>query len=107
MLAEHGGIFRVNADSGEAEFVGRGEILSETVEHPFDGHALRPHLHASPDGQFAAIVNDHGRYGRVIDLRSGNVTLALDGGDYCSETVPFSFAFAAWEERIVAIHRTA
>ena len=107
MLAEDGNLFRLDAHSGESELVGRAEIPSETLEYPFDRHALRPHLHTSPNGQFVAIVNDYGRYGRVIDLRSGNVTLVLDGGDYYSETVPFSFAFACWDGQVVAIHRTA
>jgi hypothetical protein len=107
MLAEDGGLFRLEANSGESELLGRPEIPSENIEHPFNGHVLRPHLHVSPNGQFVAIVNDYGRYGRVIDLRTGNVTLILDGGDYCRETVPFSFAFACWKGQVVAIHRTA
>src|SRR5262249_48924840 len=37
----------------------------------------------------------------------GKVTLALDGGDYHPETVPFSFAFALVRGRLVAIHRAA
>jgi hypothetical protein len=68
--------------------------------------AERP-LHASPGGDFAAIVNDYGRYGSIIDLRSGQVTLALDGGNYHPETVPFSFTFAQVKGRVVAIPRTA
>ena len=64
-------------------------------------------MHASPCGNFAAIVNDYGHHGEVIDLRSGQVTLTLDGGDYYPETVPFSFAFAQVHGRVVAIHRTA
>jgi hypothetical protein len=64
-------------------------------------------LHCSKRGEFAAIVNDYGRYGQVIDLRSRAVTIALDGGEYHSETVPFSFAFANVFGRVVAVHRTA
>jgi hypothetical protein len=53
------------------------------------------------------VVNDYGRYGQVIDLRSGEVTLTLDGGDYHPETVPLSFAFVDLDTSVVAIHRTA
>ena len=107
LLAEDGGLFRFDATSGESELVGRVEIPSETAEdNSFNGHTLRPHLHVSPRGEFAAVVNDYGRYGRIIDLRSGDVTMELDGGDYCCETVPFSFAFACREEQVIAIHRT-
>jgi len=52
-------------------------------------------------------VNDYGQYGQVIDLRSGKITLNLDGGDYCPETVPFSFGFASWQGNVVVIHRAA
>jgi hypothetical protein len=106
VLASDGGLFRLDADSGESDLLARVEIPSEIATDSFNGHALRPHLHAAPNGQFAAVVNDYGRYGRVIDLRSGEVTMQLDGGKYHCETVPFSFAFACRDGRVVAIHRT-
>jgi hypothetical protein len=64
-------------------------------------------LHASADGRFAAVVHDFGRYGRVVDLATGRVTLTLDGGDYHNEHVPLSVAFAEHEGRTVVVHRTA
>jgi hypothetical protein len=107
MLAEDGRLSRFDAHSGKAELVGAIEIPAESAEDPFRGHTLRPHLHVSKDGQFAAVVNDYGRYGRVINLQSGKVTLMLDGDEYRPDTVPFSFAFAYWQGRVVVIHRTA
>jgi len=68
---------------------------------------VRRRLHVSRDGEFAAVVNDYGRHGQLVDLRSGNVTVELDGGDYDQDTVPFSFAFTNVGGRLVAIHRTA
>jgi hypothetical protein len=106
MLAEDGWLVRLAADSEESERVGRVEIPSETVGDPFNGHTLRPHLYLAPNGQFVAVVNDYGRYGCIVDLRSGIVTMHLDGGDYCCETVPFSFAFACRKGQVIAIHRT-
>jgi hypothetical protein len=68
---------------------------------------MKRRLHCSKRGEFAVVVNDYGRYGQVIDLRSGAVTFALDGGDYHPATVPFSFAFADMFGCVVAVHRTA
>lgn len=60
----------------------------------------------SPRGEFAAVVNDYGRHGQVLDLCSGRVTMTLDGGDYCPETVPFSLAFFEVRGRTVVVHRS-
>lgn len=107
MLASDGRLFRIGTRGGEIDPAGSVQIPSEVGEDPFGGHVLGPRLYASQDGRFAAVVNDYGRYGRVIELQSGNVTLMMDGGNYCSETVPFSFAFADWQGQTLAIHRTA
>ena len=106
-LGEDCRIWRWDAHSGEVEIVGRASIPSETPGDSFAGHTLTTRLHASQNGQFAAVVNDYGRYGQVVDLRSGKETLKLDGGDYCPETVPFSFVFASRQGQVVVIHRTA
>jgi hypothetical protein len=107
MLAEDGGLFRLDAHSAEWTDIGSTRVPLEAAGPPFAGHALTRHLYASHSGQFAAVVNDYGRYGQVIDLQSGKVTLRLDGGDYHPDTVPFSFTFAHWQGRVVVIHRTA
>jgi hypothetical protein len=108
MLAEDGGIFRLDASNGGAWSRLASAILpAETERDPYAGHMLTRRLHASGRSEFAAIVSDYGCKGQLVDLRSGQVTLTLDGGDYYPETVPFSFAFAEWQGRIVAIHRTA
>lgn len=107
LLAEDGKIFRLHAEAKEFTQVGRSSVPSEPNHKPWAGHALSKRLHASNSGEFIAVLNDYGRYGQVIDLRSGSPTLSLDGGDYHSETVPFSFAFADVETSVVAIHRTA
>lgn len=107
LLAENGQITRFDADSGDWTHLARAHLIAEPDHKPWCGHVLRPHLHSAPGGDFAAIVNDYGRYGQIIDLRSGRVTLELAGGDYHPDTVPFSFAFARVGARIVAIHRTS
>jgi len=106
MLGEDGRLSRFDAGDGEAQAAGTTNVPEEVPGESFCGHTLKRRLHASQKGDFAAVVNDYGRYGEVIDLRSGRVTLRMDGGMYCSETVPFSFAFAGWQERVVVIHRT-
>jgi hypothetical protein len=107
ILAEDGGLLRFDADSGRSELITRIEVPSEAAREPFGGHTLTRRLHVSHDGEFAAVVNDYGQYGQVIDLRSGEITLNLDGGDYFPETVPFSFGFASWQGNVVVIHRAA
>jgi hypothetical protein len=106
LLAEDGRIIRFDADTSERRPLLHASLASEPDHKPWCGHILKRRLHPSPGGDFAAIVNDYGRFGQIIDLRTGQVTLALDGGNYHSDTVPFSFAFAQEKGRVVAIHRT-
>jgi hypothetical protein len=106
MLAEDGALIRIDADTGDWKRLATASVPPEPDREAWAGHVLKPRLHASAGGEFAAVVHDYGRYGQIIDLRSGEVTLALDGGDYHTETVPFSFAFAEVAGRVVAIHRT-
>jgi hypothetical protein len=107
LLAEDGCITRFDADTGEWRQLMSTSLVSEPDHKPWGGHVLKRRLHSSSCGGFAAIVNDYGHYGQIVDLRSGRVTLMLDGGDHYEETVPFSFAFAQVRGRVVAIHRTA
>jgi hypothetical protein len=51
-------------------------------------------------------VNDYGKHGLLMDLQHGVVTRELNGGDYCSDTVPFSFAFVTVSGQALAVHRT-
>lgn len=107
LLADNGDIFRLDASIGTWEKLGAVVLPSEPELDPFRGHTLTSRLYLSRGGEFAAVVNDYGCYGQVLDLRSGKVTMTLNGGDYHPETVPFAFAFAQWQGQIVAIHRTA
>lgn len=107
LLAEDGRVFRLDAESGEFTQVARSSVPAEPDHKPFAGHSLTKRLHASNSGEFIAVVNDYGRYGQIIDLRSGKMTASLDGGEYYPETVPLSFAFADVGTSVVAIHRTA
>jgi hypothetical protein len=98
--------------SGALLWAADGSVAARRTLEPETGDVLAgrvraQRLHASADGGFAAVVNDYGRYGQVIDLETGSVTVELDGGDYFPDTVPFSFAFDEHGGRTVAIHRTA
>jgi hypothetical protein len=106
MLAESGAIIRWDADTGDWLHLGAVDVPAEPEHEAWAGHVLRRRLHASGNGNFVAVVNDFGHYGQVVDLRSGKLTLAFDGGDYHSRTVPLSFAFAEAHGRVIAIHRT-
>lgn len=106
ILADNGDIFRFNADTSDYAQVARSSVPAETG-HSKWAKTLRQRLHVSNRGDFIAVVNDYGRYGQIIDVQTGEVTLHLDGGDYQEYTVPLSFAFAEVSTGVIAIHRTA
>ncbi len=106
LLAEDGRIGRFDAGSGAWDLLGQATVSDEPDHEPWAGHRLRRRLHACPSGRFAAVVNDYGHHGQVIDLRTGALTLTLDGGRYHPETVPFSLGFTEYQDRTIVIHRT-
>ncbi|MER6466701.1 hypothetical protein ACWC4D_06800 [Streptomyces sp. NPDC001288] len=106
-LSEDGTISRWDMDAGAHEIVATTTVAAEPDREPWNGRHVRGHLHASHDGGFAAVVNDYGRSGQVVDLRTGEVTLTLDNQGGHEETVPFSFEFARSRGRCVVVHRTA
>lgn len=106
LLTEDGRLGRFAADSGEWDLLAQATVPDEDGGRP-RRRPPRPRLHADPLGGFAAVVNDYGDHGQVVDLRTGAVTLALHGGSYHSDTVPFSLAFTRHQGRTVVIHRTA
>lgn len=107
LLSEDGQIGQFDADSGSWDPVAQTTVPTEPDRKPWAGHRLRRRLHGDPAGNFAAVVNDYGHYGQVLDLRTGRVTLTLHGGTYHPETVPFSLAFTQHDGRMAVIHRTA
>lgn len=106
ILSAGGDIFTFNADTGHYAPVARSTVPAEP-DREWWMRTLRQRLHVSSRGEFVAVVNDYGRYGQVIDVRTAKVTLNVDGGDYHQETVPLSFAFAEVSTGVKAIHRTA
>ncbi len=82
-------------------------LPDEPDSNVWSGHVRRPALHVSHDGLYAAVATDFGRFGAVVDLKTGQATMSLDGGEYHPETVPFSLAFAVHNDRPVLVHRTA
>ncbi len=105
-LGEDGTISRWDVTTGDHEAVGTTTVAAEPDHEPWNDRELRTRLHASHDGRFAAVVHDYGRFGEVVDLRTDEVTLALENDGYHSETVPFSLAFGQSLGRRVVIHRT-
>lgn len=106
-LTAEGAIVALEPDEDRCTVLATGLLIAEPDHRPWVGHTLTSRLHVSADGRFAAVVNDYGRCGRVVDLRqSGRTTLMLDGGTYRPDTVPFSVAFARCDGRTVVINRT-
>jgi hypothetical protein len=106
LLGDDGGISRWNPETGEVERLATTAVPAEPGRDPWAGRELRRRLHVSRYATHAAVVNDYGRYGEVIDLRTGRATFSLDNHGDCEETVPFSFTFAEHRGRTVVIHRT-
>jgi len=108
LLGSNGDIFRFDADTAEGTRLASITIPDEGGgQTRFRDSARKLRLHSSFGGDYAAVVCDYGRYGAVVDLNAGKVTMRLDGGDYCNETVPFSFAFLNRGRQTIAVHRTA
>jgi hypothetical protein len=106
LLFQDGAVVRFDADSGACVRAAIVPRIDEKERDAFAGRRARKRLHASRRGDYIAVVTDYGHRGQILDLRSGKVTLSLDGGDHHPETVPFSFAFAEIDGRTIAIHRT-
>jgi hypothetical protein len=107
VLTAEGAIASWDVDKDSATVLATAAVPDESGGEGWAGHVVRPTLHASADGRFAAVVNDFARHGAVLDLSTGETTMVLDGGDHHAETVPFSLAFARHEDRTVVVHRTA
>lgn len=114
LLTEEYALVRLDADTREWTRLASAATHNLEVDRPaWHVRACQPRLHVSHRGEFAAIVNDYGRHGQIIDLRRDAVTLSLDCARPPStdaavyvDTVPFAFAFAQLRGRTVAIHRT-
>ena len=82
-------------------------MFSAKLDHEAsDEPTPKRRLHVSHDGRFAAVVNDYGRHGQILDLSSEKVTVHLECDDYYPDLVPFSFAFLRFQGRPAAVHRT-
>ena len=92
------GLVRI-ADDGSADFVGeQGYDESYDPDDPnspegIDDFEIGPGLHVSPDGRFAAVVTNFGRYGEVIDLSDGSLVHELDRTFEDNWTTFYPFAF--------------
>jgi hypothetical protein len=105
LLTERGQLARFDAHTQQWSVAGAATVPAENRE-PWCDRICRRRLHVSAGGEFAAIVNDYGRHGEVIDLGTGRTTMILDGGDSDPETVPFSLSFVEHRGRVLVIHRT-
>ena len=108
VLTADGRLASVEPDANHYTVLATEVLIAEPDYESWSGQPLTPRLHVSACGRFAAVVNDYGRRGVVVDLgRSGRTTMLLDGGRYHPETVPFSLVFGEHHGRPVMVHRTA
>ena len=105
VLSGNGALRRWIPDRADVETI---TVLPLPKPEPDAGDRLCHRLHVSRCGRFAAVVEDYGNRGAVLDLsRGGAVTMELSGGDYHEDVVPFSLLFAEHEGAAVMVHRTA
>ncbi|ONI89200.1 hypothetical protein ALI22I_17010 [Saccharothrix sp. ALI-22-I] len=82
----------VEIDQAGSRFVAPVSLAVEPPDRlPAD--PPRPALHTSPDGRYAAVVTDFGRYGVVLDLVTGAPVRSLDRGDYRYRHASYPVAF--------------
>ncbi|MEV6304400.1 hypothetical protein AB0M02_33685 [Actinoplanes sp. NPDC051861] len=101
ILDRAGRLFRFDPETGAHERVARTGLRPEKRKPHLRQTRMR--LHTSADGRFAAVVNDYGRHGEVLDLATGAVTMELDGGEHHTEHQPFPVAFTGG----TVVHRRA
>ena len=107
LVLDAGGVIsRSDLAAGTCRALAAASVPAEPGHVAWCGLDLRRRLHVSDFVLFAAVVNDYGRLGEVIDLQTGRVTMALDNGGGHENTVPFSLAFARHHGQDVVIHRT-
>lgn len=109
-LTRRGALVRFNADTREHQAVASKalprRLLLGRERTPNQSDPHRSRLHVSPQGRYAAVVNDYGNLGVVIDLRSGRKCLTLRGNAVRAYAVPFALAFVEHEDRTLVVHRT-
>jgi hypothetical protein len=92
LLTADGRLARLDPE-GPARALATVKVRATPGAAGWDGQKPRLRLLISADGRYAAVVRDFDRFGKVVDLTTGKVTLDLNGGDYLPGTVPFSAAF--------------
>jgi len=98
-LTASGKLIRVNLTTGQWTETLQLPPSNIDLEHPVM-------LRISAEGRFAAITNTHGRYGLVLDLHTGQPTMALDRQTYHTEHSVFSVAFFEHRGQPLLIHAT-
>lgn len=64
-------------------------------------------LHVSPDGLTAAVVENRGLSGVVVELSTGDITMMIDRGPHLVERARFPLAFVRHEGNVLLVHATA
>jgi hypothetical protein len=96
----------IRIERQDASEIGQVTLPIEKPQSSSARNQHTPRLYASGNGRFVAVVNDYGRRGVIYDTLTERATLELDGGEYYSGTVPFSFCFIERDGRTLAVHRT-
>src|SRR6185312_9664959 len=99
ILTEEGDLNLVDPGRGSVRTMMNIRDAGSTLEEDLS-------LHASPDGDLAAVVEKRGRRGVVFDLRTAQLTMRLDRGDYHCEQTEFPVAFVETGTELRLVHGT-
>jgi hypothetical protein len=81
LVLDAGGVIsRWDLAAGTCRAVATASVPQEPDHQAWGGHYLRRRLHVSASARFAAVVNDYGRLGEVIDLRAGRLEIGSPEG---------------------------
>lgn len=78
-------------------------VIAKLPESTID-FSQRVALHLSANAEMAAVVNLRGANGLVVNLRSGEVTMALERGQYYPEHSNFPVAFFERNQKLYLVH---
>jgi hypothetical protein len=108
-LTTDGVLYTLDLDGGTSTLLARVEMPLEYTPEYDSAHLQREKLslYLSPGGDTAAVVQNYGLHGSMIDLADGRELMRLGRENHCAWASPFPLAFVEREGRTLLIHGTS
>lgn len=106
LYSENGNLEIYNRRTREKSFIAHIPIAKENEPDPWMGHRINTALYLDKSKSYLALVHDYGQHGILYNLKENKIIYSLNGGDYHSETVPFSVCFIEIDHKTYLITRT-